>query len=105
LTCNNIVDLLRRFSDSQTQRVAVVLPRDHPYHFLVHDRDAIFSGLVDQQVSNLGVRILRTPIRAPMANACMDGSAAASGASVWTSQNTVKFAVQIHCRHRPDRPR
>jgi transposase InsO family protein len=51
------------------QQFQKALPHDHPYRFLIHDRDCIFSGLLDQQVSNLGVRILRTPIRAPMANA------------------------------------
>jgi len=36
---------------------------------LIHDPDSIFSALLDQQVANLGVRVLRTPIRAPMADA------------------------------------
>ena len=45
------------------------LPHDHSYRFVIHDRDSIFSGALDQQVANLGVRVLRTPIRAPMANA------------------------------------
>jgi transposase InsO family protein len=35
----------------------------------MHDRDSIFSRALDQQVTNLGVRVLRTPIQAPMANA------------------------------------
>ena len=36
---------------------------------MIHDRDSIFSRQIDKQVSNLGVRVLRTPIRAPRANA------------------------------------
>jgi transposase InsO family protein len=51
------------------QQFREVLPHDHPYRFVIHDRDSIFSGQLDQQVTNLGVRILRTPIQAPMANA------------------------------------
>ena len=45
------------------------LPGDHPYRFLIHDRDSIFAQEVDQGLTNLGVRVLRTPVRAPKANA------------------------------------
>ena len=34
----------------------------------MHDRDRIYSGELDQKVAALGVRILRTPVRAPKAN-------------------------------------
>jgi putative transposase len=37
--------------------------------FLLHDRDAKFSGPFDQIVSSEGVRLIKTPIRAPKANA------------------------------------
>src|SRR5499427_7703944 len=45
------------------------LPGDHPYRFVIHDRDSIFSADVDRSLTNLGVRVLRTPLRAPKANA------------------------------------
>jgi putative transposase len=41
---------------------------DHPYRFLIHDRDSIFSEDVDKSLTNLGVRILPTLVRAPKAN-------------------------------------
>ena len=37
--------------------------------FLIHDRDSIFSAEVDQQLKAFGLRVLRTPVRAPKANA------------------------------------
>jgi putative transposase len=34
----------------------------------MHDRDSIFSKELDQAVTDLGVWVLRTPLRARMAN-------------------------------------
>ena len=51
------------------QQLREALPGDHPYRFLIHDRDSIFAKDVDQGLANLGVRVLRTPVRAPKANA------------------------------------
>jgi putative transposase len=45
------------------------LPGDHPFRFLIHDRDSIFSQELDEAVADMGVRVLRTPFRAPQANA------------------------------------
>jgi putative transposase len=42
---------------------------DHGYRFLIHDRDRIFSQPLDQQVRHLGLRVLKTPVRSPQANA------------------------------------
>jgi len=44
------------------------LPGDHLYRFLIHDRDSIFSKELDQEVTAMGWRVLRTPMRAPKAN-------------------------------------
>jgi transposase InsO family protein len=43
-------------------------PDDHPYQFVIHDLDSIFSKELDKVVTDLGVRVLRTPVRAPKAN-------------------------------------
>jgi len=51
------------------QQFREALPDDHPYRFVIHDRDSIFSKELDRHVTNLGVRVLRTPVRAPRANA------------------------------------
>jgi putative transposase len=51
------------------QQFREAIPSDHSYRFLIHDRDSIFSIEVDQTVENLGLKVLRTPVRAPQANA------------------------------------
>jgi transposase InsO family protein len=50
------------------QQFREALPGDHPYRFVIHDRDSIFSKRLDNAVMDLGVRVLRTPVRAPTAN-------------------------------------
>jgi putative transposase len=51
------------------QQLRAVLPVDHPYRFLIYDRDAIFSQALDQSIRHLGLRVLHTPPQAPQANA------------------------------------
>ncbi len=41
---------------------------DHPYRFVLHDRDTIFSAC-DAELKGFGVRVLKTPVRTPKANA------------------------------------
>src|SRR3984893_8539582 len=46
------------------------LPDDRPHQFLIHDRDSIFSSELDEELqTSFGLRVLRTPVRAPKANA------------------------------------
>ncbi len=51
------------------QQFREAVPGDHPYRYVIHDRDSIFSKRLDRDVTNLGVRALRMRVRAPMGNA------------------------------------
>ena len=52
-----------------TQQFREFLAFDHPYRFVIHDRDTIFSSALDETLHGFGVRPLRTPVRMPTANA------------------------------------
>ena len=51
------------------QQFREAIPADHAYRILIHDRDAIFSKAVDQSVRNMGLHVIKTPVRTPVANA------------------------------------
>jgi len=52
------------------QQLREAIASDHPCQFLIHDRDSIFSAELDQELeSTFGLRVLRTPVRTPQANA------------------------------------
>jgi putative transposase len=43
--------------------------RAEPVRFLIHDRDAKFSGSFDEVFRTEEIRVIRTPVRSPQANA------------------------------------
>ena len=51
------------------QQLREAIPSDHAYRWLIHDWSGIFSEDLDHDVKTFGVAVLKTPIRAPKANA------------------------------------
>jgi transposase InsO family protein len=51
------------------QQFREAIPSEHLYRFLIRGRDSIFSAEVDEHLKAFGLRALRTPARAPQANA------------------------------------
>jgi len=51
------------------QQLREAIPADHGYRFLLHDRDSIFSPALDQRIRHLRLKILKTPVQTPVANA------------------------------------
>ena len=52
------------------QQFREALPSEHGHRFVIHDRDSIFSASLDEGLKrSFGLRVLRTPVRAPKANA------------------------------------
>jgi putative transposase len=59
-----------RWTTQQARQLAWSLSeRATPARFLIHDRDSKFSRAVDEVFQSEGVEIIRTPFRAPQANA------------------------------------
>jgi putative transposase len=51
------------------QQCRMIVPGDQAHRFVVHDRDTIYSEGVDRTLEAMGLVVLRTPVRAPQANA------------------------------------
>jgi len=50
------------------QQFREILTAPHGYRFALHDRDSIFSPGLDAALTAMGVRVLRAPFHAPVAN-------------------------------------
>ena len=51
------------------QQFREAIPSDHSYTFIIHDRDSIFSAELDKSLNSFGLKVLRTPVQSPKANA------------------------------------
>jgi transposase InsO family protein len=56
----------------QARNVISVFDRTAPMRFLIRDRGAKFTPAFDEVFRSEGIRIIRTPVRAPRANAVME---------------------------------
>jgi transposase InsO family protein len=56
-------------ADWTLQQFREVVNGEQPYRFVLHDRDSIFSRELDSCLKSMGVSVLKTPFRAPQANA------------------------------------
>src|SRR5216684_507282 len=51
------------------QQFRMTITGERAHRYLVHDRDGIFGPAVDHAVASMGLRVLKTPVRTPQANA------------------------------------
>jgi transposase InsO family protein len=88
--------------------------RGRPVRFLIHDRDSKFSAAFDAVFVSEGIRIIRTPVRAPNANAhverwvgtvrreCLDRLLVLGRRQL---EHVLRIYVQHYNRRRPHRAR
>jgi putative transposase len=53
----------------QARNLVMQLAEQQPFRFLVHDRDSKFTHAFDEVFRSEGMRVIRTPVQAPNANA------------------------------------
>jgi transposase InsO family protein len=56
-------------ADWTAQQFRMVVSGEQPHRWVIHDRDSIYAEGVDATVAAMGLTILKTPVRAPQANA------------------------------------
>jgi transposase InsO family protein len=56
-------------ADWTRQQFRAFLDGESGHRYLIHDRDTVFSAEVDEALNGFGLKVLRTPVRSPMANA------------------------------------
>jgi hypothetical protein len=72
----------------QARNLAMRLGDEHPFRFLIHDRDTKFGHAFDDVFRTEGIKVIRTPIQAPNANAYAERwpAPACAGAGVGTDR-------------------
>ena len=51
------------------QQFRMLVPGDQSHRYVVRDQDSIYSEGVDRTIAAMGLTVLKTPVRAPQANA------------------------------------
>jgi transposase InsO family protein len=58
-----------RWVTQQARNLVMQLGDEHSFRFLIHDRDTKFTHACDEIFRSEGIRVIRTPVQAPNANA------------------------------------
>jgi putative transposase len=56
-------------ADWTIQQCRTAITGETLHRFLIHDRDAVYAPAVDGAIRSMGLRVLKTPVRTPQANA------------------------------------
>ncbi len=80
-------------ADWTLQQFREVITGEKPYRFLIHDRDNIYSSELDSALKAMGLSILKTPFRAPQANAFCERLVGS------IRRECLDFLIPLHERH------
>ena len=82
---------------TQQARNLAIEGRLENMRFLLHDRDAKFSGPFDEFLCSEGVRVIRTPIRAPKRTRLPSAGCAPSETNAWITSWSSAVAISSGC--------
>ena len=80
-------------ADWTLQQFREAITGERPYRFLINDRDSIYSSELDSALKATGLGILRTPFRAPQANAFCERLIGS------IRRECLDFLIPIHEKH------
>jgi transposase InsO family protein len=80
-------------ADWTLQQFREVITGEKPCRFLIHDRDNIYSSELDSALKAMGLSILKTPFRAPQANAFCERLVGS------IRRECLDFLIPLHERH------
>jgi putative transposase len=75
------------------QQFREVITGEEPDRFLIHDRDCVYSSELDSALKAMGLSVLKTPLRAPQANAFCERLVGT------LRRECLDFLIPIHERH------
>lgn len=96
----------------QARNLMMQLGDEQPFRLLIHDRDTKFSGAFDEVFGSVAIKVIRTPVRAPNANAhaerwvrtvrsdCLDRILVVGRRQL---ERALRVCVQHYNEHRPHR--
>ena len=87
-----------RTADWTAQQFRMIIAGDQPYRFVIHDRDTIYSEGVDATLAAKDLTVLKTPVRAPQANAFCERLVGTR------RRECLDFVIPLNERHPPACP-
>jgi len=75
------------------QQFRMVVPGESSHRFVGHDHDSIYSAGVDRTLEAMGLTVLKTPVRAPQANAFCERLIGT------IRRECLDFVIAVHERH------
>ena len=67
------------------------------FHSLIRDRDTKFTDVFDAVFTSEGIRILRTPVRAPKRTRSPNDGSEPFAANCWTGCSSLTAAISRQC--------
>jgi hypothetical protein len=102
LACSSNPD--GRWVAQQARNLAMALGDEQPLRFLINDRDTKFSRVFDEVFRAEGIKVIRTPVQAPDANAFAERWVRTVRADcldriLILGRRQLEHVLRVYCRH------